>query len=96
MMRGEREADSLRDQLESALGDDVELTSVPWAQEGPRDEWIVTAWLDGEAIVDVFGVRDRYLVRKVGRGASLGSGYTVDEVAAVVRLELDRQEAARA
>lgn len=91
-MMHQHTADQLAAELDPLLPEDeLEVTAVPWANEGPRDEWIVSAWLDGDILVDVFGVRDRYLVRKPARGAQVGSAATTAEI-----VELIRQAAADA
>ena len=88
------QAEHLRDELEPLLPE-FEVTAVPWHNEGPKDEWIVTVWADseggfGEALLDIFGARSwgaepTFVLRKIGRGRVLGRTGSVAGIPALVR-----------
>jgi hypothetical protein len=73
-MMHQKDADRLAGALEPLLPPGMEVTSVPWHNEGPRDEWIVTVWdEDGVVLFDVFNVGRGFVCRKVGRGPEVGT-----------------------
>ena len=65
-------AAALAQSLDDALGQAVEeVTSAPWDDE--NDQWIVTVWMDGEAVVDIFEREaDAYSVQGSGGTGHLG------------------------
>lgn len=83
MMR-QHDADYLAGVLEPLLPHH-EVTAVPWHNDGPKDEWIVTVWYHDEVLFDVFNVGRGFVCRKAGRGPEVGSkAYTPDGIVANV------------
>lgn len=82
------DADVLRNALEPLLPD-YEVTSVPWSNESPKAEWIVTVWEDDEVLLDLFGFgrypNMEYVARRVGRGREVFRAKSPEAIATAVK-----------